>query len=218
MTSIIPSLDLVEFVETKILPQYSAFDSAHNLSHVNSVIKRSLALVNTTGADVNMVYVVAAYHDLGMSGPRAMHHILGGRILATDARLRKWFTPDQITIMKEAIEDHRASASRAPRGIYGKIVAEADRDMSPDVVFRRAIQFGLAKYDADETSQWLHFKKHMDEKYSSHGYIRLWINGSKNEALLKEVRAIIADPIKLKAEFNRILAEEKMVERPMGNK
>ena len=210
MISNTPSLDLVEFVETKILPQYAAFDKAHNLSHVNSVIKRSLALVNATGADVNMVYAVAAYHDLGMSGPRAMHHMLGGKIIFTDARLRKWFSPEQLKIMKEAIEDHRASASHSPRSIYGKIVAEADRDMTPDVVFRRAIQFGIDKYtEKNDIEQWLRFKKHMDEKYSRHGYIRLWIPGSANEKLLNEMRTIIENPEKLKAEFDRIYAEEK---------
>ena len=84
-----PSLDLVEFIETKILPQYAAFDAAHNMEHVTRVIRHSLELVKITGADINMVYTIAAYHDLGMSGPRAVHHLTGGKILATDARLRK---------------------------------------------------------------------------------------------------------------------------------
>lgn len=144
MISNTASLDLVEYIETTILPRYSMFDKAHNMAHVTSVIRRSLDLVRATGADINMVYVIAAYHDIGMSGPRAVHHITGGRILAGDMRLRKWFSPEQIKIMKEAIEDHRASASHAPRSIYGKIVAEADRDMTPDTVFRRTVQFGLA--------------------------------------------------------------------------
>ena len=106
-----PSLDLVEFIETKILPQYAAFDAAHNMEHVTRVIRHSLELVKTTGADINMVYAIAAYHDLGMSGPRAVHHITGGKILASDARLRKWFSAEQIQVMREAVEDHRASAS-----------------------------------------------------------------------------------------------------------
>ena len=48
--------------------------------------------------------------------------------------------------MKEAVEDHRASASHAPRSIYGKIVAEADRDLEPEHVFRRTIEYGLDHY------------------------------------------------------------------------
>ena len=97
-----PSLDLVEFVETNILPQYTQFDRAHNLEHVTRVIRNALDLVRTTGADINMVYTIAAYHDLGMSGPRAIHHVTSGKILAADARLRRWFSTEQIKIMKEA--------------------------------------------------------------------------------------------------------------------
>ena len=139
------NLDLMSFVETSILPRYVAFGRSHGLSHVQRVIANSLELARRTGADINMVYAIAAYHDLGMSGPRAIHHITGGKILAADARLKKWFSPEQINIMKEAVEDHRASASHEPRSIYGKIVAEADRDLDPEVVFRRAVEFGLER-------------------------------------------------------------------------
>ena len=209
MISNVPSLDLVEFVEQKILPKYSAFDRAHNLEHVTRVIRRSLDLVKTTGADINMVYAIAAYHDLGMSGPRAIHHITGGKILAADSRLKKWFSPEQIKIMKEAVEDHRASASRSPRSLYGKIIAEADRDIDVDVVIRRTIQYGLSNYpQLDKEGHWKRFKKHMDEKYSVNGYIRLWLPHSPNERNLNELRQLIADPTKLRETFETVFAEE----------
>lgn len=204
-----PSLDLVEFVETNILPRYTEFDKAHNLSHVNSVIRRSLELVRTTGADINMVYAIAAYHDLGLSGPRAVHHITGGKILANDARLKRWFSREQIKIMREAVEDHRASASHSPRSIYGKIVAEADRDLNPETVIRRTIQYGLSNYpELDCEHQWLRFMKHMDEKYSVHGYIKLWISPSPNEESLKTLRNLIANPAELRKVFDDIFEQE----------
>jgi len=205
------SLDLVEFIETQILPQYANFDKAHNLEHVTRVIRRSMDLAQKTGADKNMVYTVAAYHDVGMSGPRAIHHITGGKILASDARLKKWFSAEQIKIMKEAIEDHRASASRAPRSLYGKIVAEADRDIVPDVVFQRTVQFGMANYpEMSKEEHWERFKKHMDEKYSVNGYIRLWIPGSPNEERLKELRNIIANTTLLREQFEKYYNQEKI--------
>ena len=204
-----PSLDLVEFVETQILPQYAAFDKAHNMEHVTRVIRRSLDLARKTGADLDMAYVIAAYHDLGLSGPRAIHHLTSGKILLADARLKRWFTADQLTMMKEAVEDHRASASRAPRSIYGKIVAEADRDIEPETVIRRTIQYGLANYpELDTEGHWQRFMKHMDEKYSVNGYIRLWIQGSENERKLNELRQLIVEPNKMRPVFDRIFAEE----------
>lgn len=204
-----PSLDLVEFIETQILPRYASFDRAHNLEHVTRVIRRSLLLSEQTGADVDMVYTIAAYHDLGMEGPRAIHHITGGKILAQDVRLKHWFSAEKIKIMKEAVEDHRASASRAPRSLYGKIVAEADRDIVPEQVFRRTVQFGLSNYpELSKEEHWKRFRDHMDQKYSANGYIRLWIPGSPNEKSLKAIRDIIANEAELRQQFERYFAEE----------
>ena len=204
-----PSLDLVEFVETQILPQYAAFDKAHNTEHAVRVIRRSLDLARQIGADLNMAYVVAAYHDLGLTGPRAIHHLTSGKILISDARLKRWFSAEQLKLMKEAVEDHRASASRSPRSIYGKIVAEADRDLSPETVIRRTIQFGLANYpQLDAEGHWRRFMEHMNEKYSTSGYIRLWLHGSENERQLNELRALIASPDKMRPVFDRVFAQE----------
>lgn len=203
------SLDLMEFVEKHILPRYAEFDKAHNMEHVTSVVRRSLDIARKLGADLDMAYTVAAYHDLGLSGPRAVHHITSGKILIADTRLKRWFSQDKLKIMKEAVEDHRASASHAPRSIYGKIVAEADRDLEPKRVFRRTVQFGLSNYaELDREGQWKRFCQHMENKYSHNGYIKLWIPGSPNEANLKKIRELIEDKTRLKEVFDRIYDEE----------
>ena len=75
------NLELMNFVETQILPLYAEFGASHGINHVQRVINQSIKLARNTGADINMVYAIAAYHDIGMSGPRAIHHITGGRIL-----------------------------------------------------------------------------------------------------------------------------------------
>lgn len=204
------NLTLMEFIETNILPRYNSFDKAHNLSHVTRVVKRSLELARKTGADINMAYAIAAYHDLGLSGPRAIHHVTGGKILAADARLGRWFTPDQIRVMKEAVEDHRASASHTPRNVYGKIVAEADRDLEPETVFRRTIEFGLDHYpEKTKEEHWQRFMQHMQDKYSRNGYIKLWIQNSPNEENLKQIRNLIEQPEELHKIFDRLFDEEK---------
>ena len=204
-----PSLDLVEFIETQILPQYQQFDRAHNMEHVTRVIRSSLQLAQQTGADTDMVYTIAAYHDLGLTGPRAIHHITSGKILLADARLKRWFSPEQLRMMKEAVEDHRASASRAPRSIYGKIVAEADRDLEPTNVIRRTIQYGLANYaELDREGHWKRLLQHLDEKYSTRGYIHLWISGSQNERWLAELRQLITHPSELRPIFEKLYDDE----------
>lgn len=198
----------MEFVERQILPRYNAFGESHGLRHVTRVIKNSLRLADVTGADIDMVYVIAAYHDLGMEGPRAIHHLTSGKILMADARLKKWFNANQLKVMKEAVEDHRASSSRQPRSIYGKIVAEADRDIDVHEIFLRAIQYGKENGpDKTVEEHWERFAQHMDEKYSNNGYIKLWIPNSPNEKALKELRNIIEDKKLLRKAFDDIWKE-----------
>jgi len=200
--------ELEAFIEAEIIPEYKNFGRSHNVEHVRRVISNSLELAKFLGdgkIDEDMAYAIAAYHDLGMSGPREIHHITSGKILMEDSRLRKWFSSEQIQVMKEAVEDHRASSDHAPRSVYGRIVAEADRDLEPDVVFTRAIEYGLEHYpELGKEAQWRRFAKHMDEKYSSNGYITLWIPGSPNERNLKQIRAVIADRNALRRTFNEI--------------
>ena len=200
--------ELKAFIEAEIIPEYKSFGRSHNVEHVRRVISNSLELAKFLGdgkIDEDMAYAIAAYHDLGMSGPREIHHITSGKILMEDSRLRKWFSPEQIQVMKEAVEDHRASSDHAPRSVYGRIVAEADRDLEPDVVFTRAIEYGLEHYpELGKEAQWRRFAKHMDEKYSSNGYITLWIPGSPNERNLKQIRAVIADRNALRRTFDEI--------------
>ena len=203
------NLEIMTFIERCVLPRYAAFDSAHNMEHVMSVIKRSVALAERQGVDVDMAYVIAAYHDLGLEGPRAIHHLTSGKILKADKRLEKWFSPQQIEIMKEAVEDHRASSSHVPRNIYGKIVAEADRDLRPETVIRRTIQFGLSHYpEMSKEEHWKRFVEHIEHKYSVNGYIKLWIRESDNERYLSELRNIASDKVKLRSVFEKLFLEE----------
>lgn len=202
------NLEIMHFVEREILPRYNSFDRAHSIRHAQSVISSSLKLASKVGADEDMAYIVAAYHDLGLEGPRAVHHLTSGRILLADSRLRRWFSAEQIKVMKEAVEDHRASASHTPRSIYGKIVAEADRELLPETVMRRTIEYGLDHYpNLDRDAHFKRFAQHLQEKYSAAGYIKLWIPGSENEENLRQLRNIIANPALLEHNFSKLWAE-----------
>ena len=186
------SLDLMEFVEKQILPRYTAFGESHGLRHVSRVIKNSMELARITGANIDMVYVIAAYHDLGLSVDREFHHIHSGEILMADTNLRQWFTEEQLLTMRDAVEDHRASAKRPPRTIYGAIVAEADRQIDPETILRRTLQYGMKQNPAADFD-W-HFDRayaHMLDKYAEGGYLRLWLNSERNVQGLTRLRAII---------------------------
>lgn len=198
-----------EYIENNILPQYHNFDKGHNIDHVKTVIEESLKLADDLEVNTDMVYTIAAYHDLGLSKDRKTHHLVSGEILQADKELTNWFTNEQIYIMKQAVEDHRASSKSEPRSIYGKIVAEADRDIKPLKIIRRTIQFSMnAQPNADKETYWQHLLEHMKEKYEIGGYMKLWFENSPNASKLEELRKIIADKKHLREIFEQLYREE----------
>ena len=134
---------LITYIETAIIPRYKEFDK-HTTSPTSvPSSKKSLALARQhPEADERLAYVIAAYHDTGLCRDRTTHHLVSGEILMADSTLRQWFSDTEILLMKEAVEDHRASTDHEPRSIYGKIVAEADRIIDPDITLRRTVQYG----------------------------------------------------------------------------
>jgi len=186
------------YIETTILPQYDSFDGGHRRDHAYAVINESISLARTHNADERMAYVIAAYHDLGLRFDRETHHIHSAQILLEDTALRQWFTQDQLHLMSEAIEDHRASSSHPPRSIYGAIVAEADRLIDPITVIHRTMAYSLKLLpDADFETLYLRSKEHLHEKYAEGGYMRLWLNSRRNIEGLTALRAIIKDEAQL---------------------
>ena len=196
---------IIAYVEQEILPRYDHFDAAHQRDHIDAVISRSLDLAKHYDVDTNMVYTIAAYHDTGICEGRDTHHLVSGRIIREDKKLREWFNEDQIETMAQAAEDHRASSGREPRSIYGKIVAEADRLIVPDIVIQRTIQYGLDHYpELDKEGQYKRFRQHLLEKYSDTGYLRLWLPESDNAPRLETLRCIIRDEAKTRAAFEEL--------------
>ena len=200
---------LRQYVETEIIPRYAAFDKAHREDHARAVISRALAMGASYDIDEAMLYAAAAFHDLGLAVCRETHHLESGRIIRSDARLPEWFDSGQIETIAQAAEDHRASAKTAPRSIYGRLVAEADRMIVPETIVRRTVQFGLSHYpELDREGHWQRTVEHLHEKYAEGGYLRLLIPGSPNEEPLARLRAMIADTALLRKMFEEIYKEE----------
>ncbi len=201
--------DLREYVQECIIPQYDAFDRGHQRGHAEYVIGQGLYLASFYDVNVEIVYVACACHDLGLCEDRKTHHMVSGRIIRADRQLRRWFSEDEVETIAQAAEDHRASLDHEPRSIYGKIVAEADRQIIPDVVIRRTIQFGIRNYpEMDREGHWQRTCEHLQEKYAEGGYLKLWIPQSANAARLDELRDIIRDKARLRAVFETVFAEE----------
>lgn len=206
-----PSKDLQSFIEKEIIPRYANFDKAHREDHARAVIEESMKLAPHYDVSIDMVYAIAAYHDLGLQEGRKTHHQVSGRIVREDDRLQKWFNAGQIEIMAQAVEDHRASSDHIPRSIYGKIVAEADRLIDTDTIVRRTIQYGLKNFpNLNKEDQILRTLEHLDEKYSENGYLKLWIPESPNAQRLHDLHQLIKDRAQIRAVIERIYREENL--------
>jgi uncharacterized protein len=201
--------ELQAYVEAEILPRYDAFDKAHQRPHVERVIRDALALAAFYPVDRNMLYAAAAFHDTGLCEDRATHHLVSGRIIRTDPALPGWFSPEQIETIAQAAEDHRASLDHEPRSLYGRIIAEADRQIEPETIVRRTVQYGFAHYpELDREGHWQRTLEHLHEKYAEGGYLKLWIPESPNAAKLATLRALIADEAQLRILFDKFFDAE----------
>lgn len=200
---------LKEYIESEIIPRYDNFDGAHRRDHVRSVIGQSQELSRYYDVDPEILYAAAAYHDLGLCEGREKHHLVSGRIIREDKTLLNWFSVEEIEVIAEAAEDHRASNETPPRSIYGKIIAESDRLIDPETVIRRTVQYGFAHYPQMNREQmWERTLTHLQKKYGYGGYLKLWIPESSNACRLEELRKIIADEKRLRSMFDRFYDEE----------
>jgi len=169
---------LKSYIEKKVIPIYKKFDLGHSINHVNEVISFSLTLQKLIkNTNVNMVYTIAAYHDIGLIKDRKTHHIESGKLVRKDKRLLKWFSDDEIKIISNACEDHRKSIKRPIRTIYGKILRDADMTDSVDIerMLVRAWLYRIGNSDYKNSSDIQLFEdiySHLNEKYGKGGYAK----------------------------------------------
>ena len=200
---------LKRYIEREIIPRYEHFDRAHDVGHVRTVIARSLELAARYEVDADMVYAIAAYHDTGLVNGRENHHLDAGRILAADHELRRWFSEEQVEVMRQAVEDHRASSKNAPRSIYGRIVAEADRVIDAATIIRRTVQYGLDHCpELDREGHFARCLEHLHNKYAEGGYLKLWIPESENARRLEALREVIRNPELIRKAFDEAFDAE----------
>ena len=164
--------ELIKYIEQNIFPKYERFYS-HGMIHIENVIKNVMMLADFYNLDKNMAYTMAAYHDVGLSINRDKHEFESGKILENDIELKKFFTLEQIQIMKEAVEDHRGSRKISPRNIYGKVLSDSDRDLA-----KRQLGTSIKNYPDIKD-----FEDHFERCYSyimkrinETGHFNLWTN------------------------------------------
>ena len=187
--------ELVDYIEKEIFPLYNKNEEGHGLKHIETVIERSLKFAKDYDANIDMVYIIAAYHDLGHHIDRKRHEIISAQIFIEDENMKKWFSDEQRKIIKDAIEDHRASSNHEPRTIYGKIVSTADRTIVKiDNTIKRSYSYGKRNYQGiTEEEQIQKVYEHLKDKYGENGYAKVYLEDKEFDEAMKEFRKALKD-------------------------
>lgn len=186
---------LMHYIEQHIFPLYAQNEEGHGIRHIQTVIRRSLCLAQNYDVDPDMVYTVAAYHDLGHHTDRDNHEKVSAALFMQDEAVRNWFSDAQRQIICEAIEDHRASADHVPRSIYGKIISTADRTiLDLEDTVKRSYVYGKTHYPAlSEKEQIERVHTHLSQKYGEGGYAKAYLPDAEFETALQNLRHALSD-------------------------
>ena len=200
------SKEIVDYIETDILPKYGGI-GGHTDEHIRYVIKRSLHFrKQAPETNPDMVYIIAAYHDLGRLIDNETHNIESAKMLRADEFLKEHFTAEEVETMAQAVEDHRSTLGHEPRSIYGKIVSSADRNPSMEISMARSYDYFSHLYpDAIEEEAFEHCRNHLRKKYSPDGYAAntMYFDDPNFKKFLVEAERATRDP----AEFAKAMRE-----------
>ena len=188
--------ELKKYIENNIFPEYDKNEKGHNIDHIKYVINRSFELVKENNLDVNMdmVYTIASYHDIGHHIDPKKHELISAEIMYADDKLKEFFNDEERIIIKEAIEDHRASAKDDPRSIYGRIVSSADRNNTVENCLKRTYTYGKKlNPNANDEELFLRAYDVLVNKFGEGGYAKFYFKDKQYEDFLKELRNLLKD-------------------------
>ncbi len=207
--------ELKEYIEKNIFPEYNKNDKGHGIDHIAYVIGRSLKFASTVeDIDYNMVYVVAAYHDIAHHIDAKHHEELGAKILLEDNNLKKYFSDEQIKIMSEAVHDHRSSLEGEPRSIYGKIVSSADKNVLVDSPLTRTYYWRLEHCPNDSLEEIIeNSRMHCLHKFGEKGYAteKMYFEDLDYKKFLEDITLLANN----KEEFIKKYVELNIIGKPV---
>ena len=209
--------DLINYVESNIMSQYVNNNyGGHGWEHIQDVINRSFELMEKFTLDINpnMVYVIAAYHDIGYKQDPDNHEIVSSEMFMHDEKMKDFFSEEERKLIAEAIVDHRASLEYEARSTFGKLVSSADRAIDVDNMLKRSIAFQSEKHKTENPSVQdiieYSYKK-LSSKYGSGGYAKMYFPDDKYIKYLNGMHKILSDKNEfVKAEFNLILSNDNL--------
>ena len=198
--------DLENYIKNEILPQYEKNDNGHSLEHIDYVLKMCFKFAEQfQNIDFNILYTIATFHDIAHHIDKKNHEKLSAEIFYNDEKMKDFFSEDERNLIKEAIEDHRASSDSSPRSDYGKIISSADRSTDIDDFLRRTHSYTLKHFHNCTKEEMLkRAKDHTEQKYGKEGYAKHYVKDEEYEAFREEINLLLQDSEKFEAKYYKI--------------
>jgi len=200
--------ELRRYIQTYIFPLYAKNDEGHRINHIEYVIRRSFLFVKQfESLDENMVFAAAAYHDIAHHINKDLHEELSAKIFWDDVMIARFFTEEQRIIIREAIEDHRASMDHPPRSNYGKILSSADRSTDLDEFIRRTHAYSLRHFPEYTMRQ--HMERcyqHMQNKYGQGGYAKSYVTDEEYIRFCQEIDRLLKNWDAFECKYSEVIS------------
>ena len=200
------NIELKHYIEENILTEYSKNEKGHGIEHINYVINRCFKFAEQfDNIDLNILYVVACFHDIAHYIDKNNHEILSAQIFYDNEDMKQFFSDEERLVIKEAIEDHRASAIHKPRSDYGKIISSADRSTSVEEFLTRTHSYTLKHYPNLSIEQIVERGfEHTKDKYGSDGYAKSFVYDIEYDNFLSQINELLSDVTKFKNVYKQI--------------
>ena len=200
--------ELIRYIEQIVNYHYNLNDKGHGVEHAKYVINRSFKFAcQVESINLEMVYVIAAYHDVAHHIDAKNHETISAKMLREDKNLKVFFTDEQIKIMSEAVEDHRSSMETEPRSIYGKIVSSADRNISVEVTLKRCYSYNRRHFpELKEEDVIEECRKFLLKKFGINGYARskMFFEDNEYKKYLNDITDLASNSEKFRVEIKRM--------------
>lgn len=198
--------NLINYIRTYILPEYLKNDTGHGIEHIKYVTKRCIKFAEQfDNVDLDMLYTIAAFHDIGHHIDKKNHEVLSAKIFYDNDDMKQFFNDEQRIIIKEGIEDHRASANTVPRSDYGKIISSADRSTDVNEFLRRTHAYTL-KHNPESTIEQMLTRayEHTKDKYGNNGYAKHYVIDEEYSQFRNEINNLLSDKETFNAKYLKV--------------
>ena len=119
--------------------------------------------------------------------------------------MKQFFTDEQRVIIKEGIEDHRASSDNIPRSDYGKIISSADRSTDVNEFLKRTHAYTM-KHQPDLAFGEIIERayNHTKDKYGESGYAKSYVIDEEYNNFKNQINELINDKEKFKQQYVKV--------------